>query len=623
MRYLLAVSLGPVQDFIASARRCRDLWFGSWLLSELSKAVAAGIVDALEDPPEEALRALVFPYVAVRADLDPGSGISIANKIIARVSGDANHVREVAQKGREAMEARLRTLREHIFQRVGATDPRREAHFHEERAIAQIDSLIDCAWVAVIEDEGPDGYARARVEAERLLGARKHTQSFKQPSWATAGVPKSSLDGVRESVLDEAIFDRPITGHQRDTSLTPEQRLDGYGVGGSERLCGVGLLKRRGAVLDSAGGIRAERFFSTSHVAALPFMIGADRLEEQIPGLKTAWETLCNAVGGALPRFNMVSTAKTKLFGTIDGAILFPPSLDETLEECGLLATREHAQRALNDVVRLTGLGEPSPYYAILVADGDRMGTIIGHQKDVESHRALAQALSAFAQEAKRIVEDEHTGSLIYSGGDDVLALLPLHSALECASALSRRFAELLGSWRADDGSTPTLSVGLGISHAIEPMGAALTVARSAEAIAKELPGKDAIAIVVNKRSGNPIEVCGHWGSLIPRLRDLIGLYQADAIPDKAGYELSELSHLTRDAEPEALASLREIQKSEALRILRRKRARRGKEDLAAKTLEKLAAHLGEDPAVLARELYVAKLLSQAQTLVRGGKESS
>lgn len=42
---LLLVSLGPIQDFIASARRCQDLWFGSFLLSELSRATAEAIMD--------------------------------------------------------------------------------------------------------------------------------------------------------------------------------------------------------------------------------------------------------------------------------------------------------------------------------------------------------------------------------------------------------------------------------------------------------------------------------------------------------------------------------------------------------------------------------------------------
>ena len=43
MRSLFLVTLGPVQDFIASARRTRDLHFGSWLLSELSRAAACEI----------------------------------------------------------------------------------------------------------------------------------------------------------------------------------------------------------------------------------------------------------------------------------------------------------------------------------------------------------------------------------------------------------------------------------------------------------------------------------------------------------------------------------------------------------------------------------------------------
>ena len=44
-KYLISIGIGPVQDFIASARRSRDLWFGSWLLSELSKAAANAVVE--------------------------------------------------------------------------------------------------------------------------------------------------------------------------------------------------------------------------------------------------------------------------------------------------------------------------------------------------------------------------------------------------------------------------------------------------------------------------------------------------------------------------------------------------------------------------------------------------
>ncbi|HRX77115.1 MAG TPA: type III-B CRISPR-associated protein Cas10/Cmr2, partial [Candidatus Cloacimonadota bacterium] len=35
-----------MQDFIAAARRTRDLWFGSYLLSEISKAAAREIANS-------------------------------------------------------------------------------------------------------------------------------------------------------------------------------------------------------------------------------------------------------------------------------------------------------------------------------------------------------------------------------------------------------------------------------------------------------------------------------------------------------------------------------------------------------------------------------------------------
>jgi CRISPR-associated protein Cmr2 len=77
-------------------------------------------------------------------------------------------------------------------------------------------------------------------------------------------------------------------------------------------------------------------------------------------------------------------------------------------------------------------LFEPYPYVACLMADGDHMGRAIERLADANSHRAFSRALSDFAAEARRIVEQEHLGSLVYAGGDDVLAFLPLPEALAC-----------------------------------------------------------------------------------------------------------------------------------------------------------------------------------------------
>ena len=81
MPSLFIYSIGPVQDFIATAKRCRDLWFGSWLLSELAKAAARAVATF----PGVAPGALIFPHVGDLADLDPGSPMSVANKIVAQL----------------------------------------------------------------------------------------------------------------------------------------------------------------------------------------------------------------------------------------------------------------------------------------------------------------------------------------------------------------------------------------------------------------------------------------------------------------------------------------------------------------------------------------------------------
>src|SRR5437660_6807825 len=79
--YLLALAVGPVQEFIAAARRTRDLWFGSYLLSRISKAVAKSVRDGDGT--------LIFPAPANEVDLKPDSDLNVANVILAKLPGAA------------------------------------------------------------------------------------------------------------------------------------------------------------------------------------------------------------------------------------------------------------------------------------------------------------------------------------------------------------------------------------------------------------------------------------------------------------------------------------------------------------------------------------------------------
>src|SRR3954451_13230678 len=114
MADLLIVTLGPIQDFIAAARRSRDLWFGSWLLSELSKATARALAG------ECGLGALVFPGVSELGELQPKSPTSVANKIIVRVP-DGKDPAFVARQGEAGVKGRLGGLRRAGFEGLGGS----------------------------------------------------------------------------------------------------------------------------------------------------------------------------------------------------------------------------------------------------------------------------------------------------------------------------------------------------------------------------------------------------------------------------------------------------------------------------------------------------------------------
>src|SRR5262249_5319037 len=117
---------------------------------------------------------------------------------------------------------------------------------------------------------------------------------------------------------------------------------------------------------------------------------------------------------------------------------------------------------------------------------------------------------------------------------------------------------------------------------------------------------ENALAVAVSKRSGWTTTVAGHWDAIAPRVLDLVTLHLADAVPDKAGHELTELDR--------AVPELPDVQRSEALRILRRKRAKRGKEKVAEAALLRLEGSLRHVPAAaLGREITLAALIARAK----------
>lgn len=577
MSHLLMLNLGPVQGFIAAARRTRDLWFGSYLLSEVSKAAAWSL-------NQNGAR-LIFPAPQAPADLEADSDLNVANRLLAELpDGDPQ---AVLCQARAAAETRWRDLAEFAFAYASL------AYLREDVWERQRDDVLECtaAWVTV----GPDGYKPALADLHRLEAARKNTRDF-QPAALTGtqsapgyGLPKSSLDGLRETVLREAL---PARVRRR------------LGLGVSEQLDCPGLVKRL------CGG-DPERFTPISRIALDPWLraIPAERLAavnaacEILVGLD--WITRVKGNNGLYEAF------------PYDGQLLYPSRLDTALRECqeeeptdpdSALSALKTLRTAIKPLWR--DYGEPSPYVALLLADGDRMGVLLDQADDVDTHRAISAGLAQFAAAVPDSVRKHH-GHCIYSGGDDVLALLPLDKVLACARDLHEQFSAKLKSLADRIGaSCPTLSVGIAVQHVLEPLGRFRALAHDAERLAKgdRLPEdqqRDGLAVIVQTRSGAAVQFREQWGRQPDRwLQEWTEFYAQGHLPDKAAYELRRLTGDMGWA-PDELAA------AETKRILARKQGDEGRPvpEAIREKLAEQARNLGLERLVPG--LLIARWLAQ------------
>ncbi|QXP83822.1 type III-B CRISPR-associated protein Cas10/Cmr2 [Methylococcus sp. Mc7] len=258
-------------------------------------------------------------------------------------------------------------------------------------------------------------------------------------------------------------------------------------------------------------------------------------------------------------------------------------------------------------------------YYALLMMDGDRMGAILsgdektgtaiayrdsfhpqvqkgfdehaarqdlirkyGAQKRPISpnrHLAISGALNDFSQTVVRhVVEDEHLGRVIYAGGDDVLAMLPVADLLSTMQrlrhaysgvdpeheggkhhglTLQKGFAALsvgegknqrIKSLLRMMGHTATASCGAVIAHHQAPLGAVLRELRATERRAKTEGGRDAFSITVIKRSGGALYLTEKWGEPVKLLGDLRDFLADEGTSRRAVY--NSLEWLTDPPDP-------------------------------------------------------------------------
>ncbi|WP_206477958.1 type III-B CRISPR-associated protein Cas10/Cmr2 [Halomonas sp. KRD171] len=507
------LTLGPVQGFVAQARRTRDFWAGSFLLSWMA-GVAMHAVTAQKGkinfpaPDNNFLNAMH----GNTSQGVPKQG-SLPNRfkaIEARVEAGFE-----PEKVTDALQSAWVALAEHIWQQ-DLEEPLRamgEAQYRTTRTIweRQLTSFWEVSWV--LTDDQADA---------RLLDRRKNWRNH----WPSEEGGVTCMMMADQQELSGATSPDRKTLDAFWEPLRAEMKTD---LREGEVLSTLAFIKRRFAryfarfewTLPGEQGFTLKGWKlpvsvpSVMHLAAWPWLQSMlkkaqtdDELRDAFSNqLARGYDLLGDPEHDSLLPGLKQHFKQARLYpeyAGVDPSIFFSSVLEnpqrfadsEVAEN-----TCQELQKGLAALRRLGGEGEPAPFYAILLMDGDSLGSQLSEPAKQEP---ISEALNAFTRAVPGIVQTHH-GFLVYAGGDDVLALLPVTTALDCAAKLRQCYKACFDEAAQQKGLTipASLSGAALFCHIKRPLTSVLMDAHHVlDDIAKEATGRDALAVRVWQPSG-------------------------------------------------------------------------------------------------------------------------
>jgi len=680
---LLALSIGPVQPFIAAARSTSDLWAGSHLLSRLAWEAMRTVCedlgpDAILFPrlrgvpqvdlwlrDEMNLPASLFEnceWAKGATDSNPLFSAALPNRFVAVVP--RSQARAIAEKVQTTVRAWLQETGREVVARLLAAigfDPETATPYAQLKA--QLEGFPEVHWASVpfslitprnkdkqtdldtvqlsaamapffgAEPDQPCGFlatdawkilqknVRQSTDpqdtsvffapnpgvlypaiydlAERVVAAAKAIRPFAQ---STQEGWRCSLTGETEWLTTDREHLKKSYRQQTDTLWAKVAKEKPAWAKKGEHLGALPAIKRLWPTLftesiEAALGRRnVGRFVVSTHTMALAHQLD-QWLEHGGLTAEGTKDALHKAETVALPRRLMKRHATNP---ALTDAKALPGLLEDADTE------DDAAFAAAQKLVRQTlGVEQLEAYYALIKMDGDRMGRMLsgdpayaisyrdsfhpqvlkgfdahaarnpaikayGNQKRALSpnrHLAISGALNDFSLSIVRhVIEDEHLGRVIYAGGDDVLAMLPVADLLSAMQRLRHAYSGVdpahaggrdprgltlqNGFAMLNDrqlmrmmGECATASCGAVIAHHQAPLAAVRRELDIAESRAKGEGGRDAFSVTIVKRSGGALYLTAKWGEPVQVLTDLRDFLATGGVSRRAVYNTHEWLH--------------------------------------------------------------------------------
>lgn len=507
------LTLGPVQGFVAQARRTRDFWAGSFLLSWMA-GVAMHAVTAQKGkinfpaPDNGFLNAM---HGNTSQGL-PRQG-SLPNRFKAiQASVDAGFEPE---KVTDALQAAWVALAEHIWQQDLEAPLRAmgEAQYRTTRTIweRQLASFWEVSWVLTADEANARLLDRRKnwrnhwpaeeggvtcmmmADQQELSGAtgpdRKTLDAFWEPLRAEMTTDLREGEVLSTLAFIKRRFARHFARFEWTLADGPSFTLKGWklpvSVPSVMHLAAWPWLQ---SMLKEAQTNDDLRDAFTNQLAHGHDLLGNPEHDSQLYGLKDDFKN-----AGLRPED-----------AGVDASIFFSSVLENPQRFADSEVEEEKRQALLKGLSKLRqmgGQGEPAPFYTILLMDGDSLGSQLS---EPAKQGPISKALNTFTKAVPDIVQSHH-GFLVYAGGDDVLALLPVTTALTCAAALRQRYIGCFDEAASQAGQSipASLSGAALFCHIKRPLVSVLMDAHQVlDDIAKDATGRDALAIRIWQPGG-------------------------------------------------------------------------------------------------------------------------
>jgi CRISPR-associated protein Cmr2 len=461
---LLLFSIGPVQSFIAQARKTLDLGAGSFLLSHLIQVTTKELEKNVNDC------VIIFPHPEIE---------SKPNRFIA--SFKSSTPEKVGQHLESFVKEELEKIAFDILEEIGIS---KLADFTKKTKTSlekQLQSFLQIFWVALPYDK--NNYSDSYFELEQSLGAIKNVQSFVQLKERGR---KCSLCGERNVLFYKTY--KSFIRKKEAVSLNDDilhQHFD-------DELCGICFTKRF-----------LNWHFNESKLKNYP---------------STAKIILNNTIDNI--DLKLVSQFEGLFGDEFDYQLYYEENLTENYFKKRNLSLQnlkkaKQLQKEIKKQAKEKGLSF-SKYYSIVMFDGDNMGKWLSdayHNDDKKLrsfHNVMSKKLGDYAESVSEIITKE-AGKVVYAGGDDVLAFVNLDFLLPVLNQLRLDFPNF-GDIPPKTSDKSTASCGVCISHYKIPLGRTLSWARRMERQAKdEVKNKDAVGFAYLRHSGAITKCLFKW----------------------------------------------------------------------------------------------------------------